>query len=184
MLMYMNDTESKTEYGCFFCKTGYELLTAQEIEQLVPMSRSLVPMKLRYRRINGVLQEEKVILFPGYVFVQMPVNSELFELLRKRIILTILRDSDDDWRLKGTDRAFADELFRCNGVFGFSKAFYENDRIHVVEGPLANYNGQILRVNRRKQTAEVQMSCQGVIMRVWLGFELIEPTSDKQGTKE
>lgn len=170
-----NENMEQPEYGCFFCRTGSELQVAREIERVLPMAAALVPTKLRTRRIDGKPIEEKVTLFPGYVFARMISDSHVYDLPQQRQILRILTDSEGDWKLKGSDRAFAEGLFQCVGVLGFSEAYYDvNDRIHVIEGPLADYNGQILRVNRRNKTAEVQICFQGISMKVWLGFELIE----------
>lgn len=169
------EDKKQFEYGCFFCRTGSELQVAQEIEQILPMATAIVPSKLRTRKVNGKLTEEKIPLFPGYVFARMISERHMYDLLQKRQIFNILTDSEGDWKLKGSDRAFAEELYKCGGVLGFSKAYYDvDDRIHVTEGPLANYNGQILRVNRHHKTAEVLISFQRISMRVWLGFELIE----------
>lgn len=176
MLEIMDECRTEPEYGCFFCRTGYEAQIAREIERLLPMSKALVPVKLYMRRVNGKPCEESVPLFPGYVFARLYSDERLYDLLHRRLVLRVLTDSKGDWRLRGSDLEFAEGLFRNDGVMGFSKAYYdENDRIHVVEGPLANCGGQILRVNRHKRTAQVQMSFQGVSMNVWLGYELIAP---------
>ena len=34
-------------------------------------------MKLRYRRMDGEAQEERVILFPGYVFFEVNANFRI-----------------------------------------------------------------------------------------------------------
>ena len=176
-----NEDTEQFDYGCFFCRSGTEPQAAQEIERVLPMAAALVPAKLRTRRIDGKPIEEKVSLFPGYVFVRSISDPRSYGLMRKRQVLRILTDTEGDWKLKGSDRVFAEELFRCGGILGFSKAYYDvNDRIHVTEGPLANYNGQILRVNRRNKTAEVQICFQGISMRMWLGFELIEMDPSKE----
>ena len=180
MRKILDEQQTESEYGCFFCRTGYESQTAQEIERFLPMSNALVPIKLHIRRINGKPCEESMPLFPGYVFVRLCSDQKMYDLLQRHLILRVLTDSEGDWRLKGSDRVFAEGLFRSGGVMGFSKAYYDvNDRIHVIEGPLADCGGQILRVNRHKRTAQVQMRFQGVSMKVWLGFELIEPIGSK-----
>lgn len=168
------NTTDQVEYACVFCRTGGEAQIALDLQESFSFVETLNPVKLRYRHINGKLIEEKVPLFPGYIFVRLHGNDPLYRLMRSGLIYKILKDSDDDWRLSGSDREFAEKLFETGGVFGFSQAFYENDRIRIVDGPLKAYDGKILRVNHRKRTAQVQMSIQGMEMNVWLGFELIE----------
>lgn len=168
------ETAGAIEYACVFCRTGGEAQIARDIRESFPFAETLSPVKLRYRHVNGKPVEERVPLFPGYLFLKLHENDPLFRLIRSGLIYKILRDSDDDWRLTGADRDFVEDLFRTGGVFGFSQAFYENEKIHIVEGPLKAYEGKILRVNHRKKTAQVQMSIQGMELNVWLGFELIE----------
>lgn len=166
--------EETVEYACVFCRSGSEEQLAREIEERYPFLDALCAMKVRYRHVNGKPVEEKVVLFPGYLFLRLERNQNPFQLSRGGSIYRILKSQDDNWKLTGSDRAFAEELFENGGVFGISQAFYENDRIQIVNGPLKAYNGRILRVNHRKRTAQVVMSVQGLEMNVWLGFELIE----------
>lgn len=165
--------EKSVEYACFFCRSGCEDQLAQEIAERYPFLDVLSPVKLRYRRVNGHPIEERVTLFPGYLFAR--VSDDLpFQLFRSGLIYKVLLDSNNDWRLSGPDRSFAESLFAAGGVFGFSHAYYENEKIRIVDGPLKTYSGQILRVNHRKRTAQVRISVQGTELNVWLGFELID----------
>ena len=65
------------EYGCIFCITGQEFAVAQRLEKAIPGLKAISPVKLRYRRIDGVAHEEKVILFPGYVFFEVQAVSDV-----------------------------------------------------------------------------------------------------------
>lgn len=169
-----NAPDNRAEYACIFCRSGMEERIARQIEENYPFIRALNPVKLRYRHVDGKPLEERVALFPGYIFVKLKDQDPLYQLKRSGLIYKILKDTDGNWLLTGSDRDFAEKMFETGGVFGFSQAFYENDKIHIVEGPLKDYDGQILKVNHRKRTAQVRMSVQGVQMNVWLGFELIE----------
>lgn len=164
----------ETAYACVYCKTGSEEQLVRDLKMSWPDLTAMNPTKLRYRRINGKPVAEKVSLFPGYIFLCLPGDYPIYRLKLSGLLYKILRDSDDDWRLSGADRVFAQKLFETDGVLGFSKAFYEGDRIHIVDGPLKALEGNIIRVNHRKRTAQVRLSVQGVDMSVWLGFELME----------
>lgn len=166
---------SSLEYACVFCHSGSEEQLVREINDRFPFMEALSPAKMRYRHVNGKPVEEQITLFPGYLFVRLRDDGSPYQLTRNGMIYRLLQYSDGNWRLQGSDRAFAETLFSMGGVFGFSQAFYENDRIHIVDGPLKAYDGKILRVNHRKRTAQVQISFSHMNdMTVWLGFELIE----------
>lgn len=165
---------AQAAYACIYCRTGGEEQLARDLQISCPDVTAMNPTKLRYRRVNGKPVSEKAALFPGYIFLRLPGDYPTHRLKLSGLLYKILRDSDNDWRLSGADRAFAEKLFATGGVLGFSKAYYEGDRIRIVEGPLKELEGNIIRVNHRKRTAQVQLNIQGMDMSVWLGFELIE----------
>lgn len=171
--------ESQTEYGCIFCETGAEDRLVKELEHRYPDISALNVVKLRYRRVGGKPVEEQVTLFPGYVFVRVPLGQQMLKFYECRHALKLLKYADGTWMLKGSDRTLVQGLYGVDGVLGFSKAYYDKDqRIRIIEGPLKAYEGSIIRVNHRKQTAEVQMMIHGVDMKVWLGFEIMEKVDE------
>lgn len=169
--------ETKTEYGIVFCITGKEFTVARRLERNIHGLRALSPVKLRYRRMGGIAQEEKVILFPGYVFFSSTNDVDVRDIHQDQDVLRLLYvDTDEkDWHLTGQDRAVAEEFFRIDGVIGFSKVFFdEGDRIHIMDGFLKDYEGQIIRVNKRAKTAEIAVEIAGNRIKIWLGVEIIK----------
>ena len=172
-----NDTEKTHNYGCFHCMAGKEESTLQQVNRLSDGIVANVPTKLRYRRFAGQAVEESVILFPGYVFVRVDdgIEVEDFRDMARRVSnARLLTDMDGKWPLQSADAVLAKTFFDQQGVIGFSKAFYEGDRIRVVDGFLKAYEGQITRVNHRARTAEITVHIQNKLFRAWLGYELIE----------
>lgn len=161
-------------YGCLFCRTGKEKRIAGEIETELPGVRVIFAEKLRKRRQGRSFAEESVPLFPGYLFFRADADFDAQPLARRLDVFRLLRDSEGIWRLRGEDLILARGLFQQNGVVGFSKAYYEGDRIRITEGLLKTYEGRIIRVNRRSQTAQIALGVGGQEVTVWLGFELIE----------
>ena len=161
-------------YGCLFCRTGREKRVAEEIEAELPGIRVIFAEKLRKRRQGRSSVEESVALFPGYLFFRADTDFDAQVLARRQDVFRLLRDSEGFWQLCGDDLTLARELFRQDGVVGFSKAYFEGDRIRITDGLLKAYEGQIIRVNRRSQTAQIALGMGGQEVTVWLGFELIE----------
>lgn len=161
------------DYGCLFCMTGREHRIAEVLGEKNPDAFLFVPEKLRLRREMGVAHEERVILFPGYVFFSVPKGGELKRLHVEKLACRLLGEADDEWRLQGSDRLLVEKLRREEGLIGFSKAWYEGDRIRIQEGFLKEYEGNIIRVNRRARTAQVEIDFQGKKVSAWLGFELM-----------
>ena len=173
-------------YGCVFCQTGKEAALSGVIEETFPHIETLIPKKKRIRRVGRERFEESVILFPGYVFFRMEPDSEaeksksafpaeFKQIYRWSYTYRLLTNVDGDWRLTGADLNMAKKMFEEKGAICFSKAYFdEGNRIRVLEGFLKDYEGDIVRVDRRHCTAEVQVDFQGRKVSMWLGYELIE----------
>ncbi|MDO4867175.1 MAG: hypothetical protein Q4C10_11530 [Clostridia bacterium] len=163
------------QYGCLFCRTGREESVIRQLEKRFPGIEAIAPVKLRRRRMGGMLVDERVSLFPGYVFFR---NVELatFGLMnRLEHVLRLLTYRDGTWWLHGWDEQLARRLFEAGGVVGYSTAYFdEGQRIHILEGFLKDHEGSITRVNRRAKTAEVRVDLHGKQFYVWLGFEVID----------
>ena len=86
----------------------------------------------------------------------------------------MLTDGEGCWQLRGADRTIAEKLFSVNGVIGLSKAYYVGDRLRVTEGFLKDYQGSIIRVNRRAGTAQIRIEFDGKMITAWVGFEMLD----------
>lgn len=161
-----------------FCRTGGEMFAAETMMQQDPEIRTVVPLKKRIRRTKNGLQEENVILFPGYVFFCAD-EGFLTRVKDREFIYRILRTEANDWRLQGRDRELVSKFFEHDGVIELSKAYYEGDRIRITEGFMKNFEGQITRVNHRNKTAQIQLDFVGRQATLWLGFELVEHAEDQ-----
>lgn len=170
--------QEEPRFGCLFCRSGNEDKVLMELKVLHPEIESFVPKKLRYRRHGGKAEEERVTLFPGYIFFRASGDVSLRDVLRRDQFFRLLDYGEKDWRLTGADELIARRLYEAGGTIGFSKAFYERDRIRILDGFLKEYEGRITRVNHRARTAEITLEIQGKTVRTWLGFELIEPVGD------
>lgn len=162
------------EYACLFCRSGMEKHIVWELKTRWPQFDFIVPEKKRIRRKKGEAIEESVILFPGYIFMRTNEPAEPICLTCVQHVYRLLMDPGRDWRLRGADRALAEKLFETNGVIGLSTAYYDGDRIRIVDGFLKEYEGRILRVNHRKKTAQICVMIEENEMLVWLGFEVID----------
>ena len=80
--------------------------------------------------------------------------------------------------LAGNDLAIIEHFLGLGPKIGASLVkFDENDRIVVVEGPLKGIEGNIIKVDRRKKRAKIQIDFHGSFHTMDLSFEDIS----KQG---
>lgn len=161
-----------TRYGCMFCKTGRELAVARDLQREWEGVRACAATIVKRRTRRGVKRLQTEVVFDGYVFFGAP--DGFLPCARPNDALKILRSSDGDWRLVGYDAWFAEWLLKQDGVIGLSKARKVGDAVQILQGPLKDLEGQIVRVDRRNRSGQVSLSVGGRAINVWLGFEWLE----------
>ncbi len=166
--------------GCFFCKSGKEQDVARQFERAFPDGKALVPTRSRYRRVRDTAIEERVTLLPGYVFFELAaervrdLETALPAFSHTDSVLKLLRYTDGGWRLRDYDDRFARLLFEAGGNIGISQACFDvNKRIRILGGFLKDYEGSIVRVNRKARTVEVRVDLQGKKVSMRLGYEMV-----------
>ena len=178
-------------HGCFFCKTGKEDDVVRRFQTLLPRGRAITPTRSRYRRVKGTAIEEMVPLLPGYVFFELgkdetdDLQYALQSFFMADNVFKLLRYTDGSWQLHGHDDNFARMLFETGGNIGISQAYFDvGKRIRILSGFLKDYEGFIVRVNRKAKTVEVSVELQGEKVNMRLGYELVEPMDTKTDHKQ
>ena len=167
---------------CLFCHTGEEQKLARLIESL-DYGKPLIPRKVKRIYRQGKWQEEEQKLLPGYVFVFSEHPVPFRDVLSLPPVIRVLRYADDlEGYLEGQDRALAELFLEKEGRIGILEALKEGDFIRITDGLLSQYGGKVLRMDRRKQMAEIELNIAGNVNRVWLSFEVIEQTTSEGET--
>ena len=160
--------------GCLYCYSGNMDKAIELFNGCYPDIRLVYPQRVRRRRLSGkTYLDETVPLLPDYMFFETDHNLPKEKLKRTNSVLRLLTYTDGEWELRGADDHFAKEMFESEGRIGLSKAYYDdNRRIRIVEGFLKPYEGSIKQVNRKKKTAEIEITFQDRQMSLWLGYIL------------
>lgn len=162
---------------CFFCNTVKCALVAAAIRQkfgYVAFSPKIVQRKW----IKGTCHEEIRDYLPGYVFVysEEPI-TEFREIRIMEGVVRCLGQRDEDYRLQGDDRKFAEMLYAHDGTIGIMKTYREGDRVKLSQEMMGGFEGEIIKLDRRKGRALLQYSFDGNSYKVWVGYEMIEDGS-------
>ena len=148
-------------------------------------ARAVFPMKQKRVRKAGAWQSHDMPLLPGYVFVYTDASLQDFRHILSLPSLAgvahLLRynDMDSDGALVGHDLDFADWLWRQDGRVNVLKAVREGERVLIVDGLFKDLNGLVVKMDRRKQTAKVQLDILGGAKYIWLSFDYIQ--EEKEG---
>ena len=160
-------TEKTWCYGCLFCRTGAETTIAGYINQTITDVEAVAPTRTRRKTVAGKAVEDQVQLLPGYIFFRAESDEPLPLLTRITNVLKLLEYDNLSWELTGGDREFADFLFD-NDLLQPPHVTFIDGRLHVEEGFLYGHDDAVLRVNRRKKTAEVRLEIDRLAF--WIGY--------------
>ena len=160
-------TEKTWCYGCLFCRTGAEATIASYINQTITNVEAVAPTRTRRKTVAGKAIEDQVQLLPGYIFFRTETDEQVPQLTRITNVLKLLEYDNLSWELTGGDREFAEFLFD-NDLFQPHVTFIDG-RLHFEDGFLYGYDDAVLRVSRRKKTAEVRLGIDRLAF--WIGYD-------------
>lgn len=157
---------------CVFCETGKEEIVKLLYERVLGL-QAIVPLSTRFRFFRG--QHKRVVerLLPSYIFLYLDREVEIHRLAQIEHVFRVL-SMTGDYQLHKRDQAFASWLYRQNGLVGTSQAYREGDHIVVVDGPLRDYEGDIVWVDKRKGKAKVHLVTESLDTSMWFYFEYIK----------
>ena len=131
-----------------------------------------------YIRRQGKTLRELQPVFPSYIIMQTTgvVETRTLQTLKSLPdFYHFLKSNTDITPLAGNDLAVIEHFLGLGPRIGPSLVrFDENERIVVIEGPLKGIEGSIIKVDRRKQRARIQVEFAGGVHTMDLSFDDIE----------
>jgi transcriptional antiterminator NusG len=130
-------------------------------------------------RRKGILKRTNGAVFPGYLFLEIDEEDSIYNyhwsFRRTDGFFRFLRSNQNISPLEGRDLELVLHFIRNVGpVAGKSKVYFnENSRIVVVDGPLKNLEGRIIKVDKRKGRAKIKLDLYDDSFLIDLGFDII-----------
>ena len=159
---------------------GKEEETASMIRKTVSshcIEECFIPKRERMKKFHGIWNKEKEILFKGYVFAVSEKPKELYQELKRipRLTKVLGREEGYFYALNQAEeqlvRGIGDEKHKTS----ISKVeVEEGKRILVIEGPLKNYVGHVVKVNLHKREAVVKVEFMGGNLELKMGIEMVK----------
>ena len=160
--------EKAWHYGCLFCRTGAEATIAGYINRMMPEIESVAPIRIRRKTVDGKIVEDQVQLLPGYIFFRTEMDEQPSQLTHITHVLKLLEYDNHSWKLTGSDSEFAEFLFD-NDLLQPPHVTFIGGKLHFEDGFLYGYDDAVIRVNRRKKTAEVRLGIDRLAF--WIGYD-------------
>lgn len=157
------------------CRTGKEVGVKQLLTDHFPGTEVLLPERVLKIRKQGRLRNIQSLMFPGYLFVCTETPDIYLDFLKEyRDFIRFLWDNGRITPLPEHECLLLEKLLTDgpDKVIGISRGILKDGRIRILEGPLKDLEGRIVRLNKRKQRARVELSFFNRTMLVDLGLEL------------
>jgi len=133
--------------------------------------------KLRLRK-QGQWFEKNEPLFPGYLFfiTEEEIDPEQILAVRKTPgAFSFLKMDGQPVPLSEDEERQMRQFMQSGEIAGFSKIlFKENHKIAILKGPLKGLEGQVVKVDRRKNRIKVRLSLYKESFLVDFGFDSVE----------
>lgn len=159
-------------------RTGQEEKIARECDIFIDdtiLKECFIPKSKRMKKFKGKWVQKEEILFKGYIFMISDHIDRLFTELKKIPDLTKLlgNDGEDIYPIYKEEAQFLATFGGPLHIVDISKGFIEGDQIHIMGGPLIGHEGSIVKIDRHKRLAFVEMSLFGQLTTVTVGLEVI-----------
>lgn len=177
-------TIQEKAYGCLYVSVGMERQTAVLLETTFPQLKVYAVQRVKHKQTNGVRSYETDVLLPGYPIFISPPDFSPNQLYTLRNVRRLLRYENDQWQLQGEDLVFAQWVDRLNGEIGLSHAVQEGTAVRIVSGPLKEYEGKILKIDKHRRNCLVTLGFDRQLLKTWLAFDWLEPLDSKLGTQQ
>ncbi len=142
-------------------------------------------MRILTEKRQGQWVERTVTLLPGYVFVYARRELPIRQKAKARHLYKVLEYAGGLSRLEGEDEAYALWVHRHQGQIRPSRLLAVGDQVTVVEGPLKDCAGQIIRLDRHKRRVWVEFTFDGQKRSVSLSAEWVDqPAETKKEPEE
>ena len=134
-----------------------------------------IPRTKKMKKFRGKWHDINEILFNGYVFMITDHVDVLYNELKKIPDLTKLLGNDGEhiYPIRKEEAMFLTRFGGKEHIVDMSYGFIEGDKIRVTNGPLMGQEGDIIKIDRYKRIAYVNVSLFDRLTTVQVGLEII-----------
>lgn len=168
-------------------KTGQERKVMELCKKMFPETKGenadskqevfedcFLPMREKAWRADGTWTIRKEILFPGYLFFVTENPAGLYMALKTiPEYAKLLGDGRRPIPLQPHEVDFLEKYTNGERVLEMSEADLIGGRLIVTSGPLENYEGRVVHIDRRRREATLELEFFGRCMRVRVGLAVV-----------
>jgi transcriptional antiterminator NusG len=153
--------------------SGEESNVQRRLKRTAPHIQTLVPRRKLIERRQGVNKEVIRTLFPGYIFAHTSLDHENYYKMADADGVIELLGRPDPLPVPPHEMAHVLKWCEDSELIGISRV-RDGDRVTVIDGPLKQMEGIIVKVDRRKGRARVRLTLFGQVKEVDFGIEVLD----------
>ncbi len=160
-----------------FVQTGKENYVKDWIEYYFKKSelKVFIPKKKMKEKRKGHYYEIVRTVFPSYIFLYTNMNIEKCNKLKRLPnVYRILKDDNYFTNIDQKEMNIILKLFGREEIADYTKIFYENDKVEIIDGPLCGFEGLIKKIDKRKNRATITFDLLGQERKIDLGVEILK----------
>ena len=161
-----------------FVKTGDEVKTVNALKK-EGLDAFIITMQVVHRKEGKSFLVEKN-MFPGYLFVESELHITDFIVLLRSLssrvtyFMKVLKfDNEGTSSLYPDEKEYLLRLINDNRVVEHSIGFIEGNEVFVTEGPLKGLESKIIKIDRHKRRALLEVEFCGDIREINVSLEII-----------
>ena len=151
---------------CLFCETQRCNTIAEYINRNYGYT-CISPQIIQRKWIKGVPREEYHHSLPGYLFLYTE-EAELPHFGISGIVRSL-----GNGPLAGRDLAFAEMLYRRNGIIGIVPLIEEGERCRINDPAWEDIHGTVIKMDRGRKRCCVEYEFDNIKRTIWVGYEII-----------
>lgn len=138
----------------------------------------LIPRETVQENRNGKKRTSSRTFYPGYVFVQLELNDEIWHIVKDTPKVSGFIGGQQPVIVSDKEIADLAQQVAAGAAKPKPKIVFENgDHVRVTDGPFANFTGTIEEVKPEKQKVRVLVSIFGRATPVELDYQQVEKTA-------
>ena len=157
---------------CVFCKTGSEKDVAKRLNTIDNRIKAIAPTKVLQEKRKRIWEKRNLILIPSYVFLYAEEEIKV-NLKEVSDVYKLLEYGTGFRELLGMDYEYSMWIYRHQGNIDISKVLTEGRSVKVIDGPLLDAFGTIVRLDKHKRKVWIEFEFDGVKRIVTLSAECV-----------
>lgn len=142
---------------------------------------SFIPRMQVVHRRQGRTQLVEKIMFPGYLFLesdldQTEIDNQIKELRKRRsgVVKLLKFDKDGTPALRPEEKEYLEKLLGKDRIMEHSVGLIRGGKVIISEGPLQGFESQIIKIDRHKRRALLELDMCGQKTQVSVSLEIIQ----------